>query len=305
MIYLLLAIMCSSLIAIIFKYSETNDMNRYAVTTSNYFAAFLVSLIMSIKNDLFKPIMGILNNNFTKEIKSVVLNNNGLFSETSSFIWAIIAGIIAGVFFFLSFIYYQKSVREDGVGLAGAFAKLGTLVPMSLSIILWNELPTFIQWIGILLSIISILLVNISFNKEILKSIRLTLILLFIFGGMAEFSNKIFQKYAIVDYKSLFLFFVFLTAFFISLYFTIKRKSKVTKKDIYVGLLVGIPNLFSSFFLIMALEYMKTSVVFPIFSAGTIVILGLSSLLIFKEKLKIKEIVSMIMTILALILINI
>ncbi|WP_425446300.1 SMR family transporter [Dethiothermospora halolimnae] len=304
MVYLFLAIICSSAIAIIFKYSEGNNMNRYAVTTSNYVMAFTVSLVMALmerniyfsNDNVFKS--------FVEESKNVIIKNQGLFSNDSSIVWSIIIGSVAGVFFFLSFIYYQKSVKENSVGLAGAFSKLGILVPMSLSIILWNELPTKIQWVGIVLSMASILIVNLSFKKSNIEEIRFNLILLFLFGGMAEFSNKFFQKYAIDDYKSLFLFFVFFVAFIISLIFTIKRKQPVDKRDILTGFMVGIPNLFSSFFLIMALKPMKASVVYPIYSAGSIVVISLAGLLFFKEKLMRKEKVSIVMTIVALILIN-
>ncbi|MBS4537683.1 EamA family transporter [Clostridium sp. D2Q-11] len=300
--YLLLAIISSSLIAIIFKFSETNNLNRYAVTTMNYLTAFSVSLFLSIKDGILLP-SG--EGNFIKEFSNVVLKNNGLFTPYSSFIWATIIGCLAGLFFFLSFIYYQISVRENNVGLAGTFGKLGILVPMSFSIVLWREFPTEIQWIGIILSIISIIIVNVSFKKNSIKDIHINLILLFFFGGMAEFSNKIFQKYALSEYKSLFLFFVFFIAFIISLMVTIKRNKPVETRDIITGILVGIPNLFSSFFLIMALNYMKTSVVFPIYSAGSIVIITLAGTLFFKERLKNKEIIAIVMTIVALILINI
>lgn len=302
MIYLLLAIICSSSIAIIFKFSETNNLNRYAVTTMNYFTAFTVSLVLALVEGNIK--MG-LEGNFLDEFQDVIIEGNNLFSPMASLIWAIVVGIIAGAFFFLSFVYYQMSVRENNVGLAGTFGKLGILVPMSFSIIIWKEFPTSIQWIGIILSLISIIIVNVSFEKQNLKDIHMNLILLFFFGGLAEFSNKIFQKYAISEYKSVFLFFVFFIAFIISLMTTIKRKKIIKKIDLLTGILVGIPNLFSSFFLIMALNYIETSIVFPIYSAGSIVIITLVGTLFFKEKLKKKEIIAIFMTIIALILINI
>ncbi|MGO1370122.1 MAG: SMR family transporter [Senegalia sp. (in: firmicutes)] len=302
MIYLLLAIICSSSIAIIFKFSETNNLNRYAVTTMNYFTAFTVSLVLALVEGNIK--MG-LEGNFLDEFQDVIIEGNNLFSPMASLIWAIVVGIIAGAFFFLSFVYYQISVRENNVGLAGTFGKLGILVPMSFSIIIWKEFPTSIQWIGIILSLISIIIVNVSFEKQNLKDIHMNLILLFFFGGLAEFSNKIFQKYAISEYKSVFLFFVFFIAFIISLMTTIKRKKIIKKIDLLTGILVGIPNLFSSFFLIMALNYIETSIVFPIYSAGSIVIITLVGTLFFKEKLKKKEIIAIFMTIIALILINI
>jgi len=121
---------------------------------------------------------------------------------------------------------------------------------------------------------------------------------------MAEFSNKIFQKYSITEYKDLFLFFVFLVAFLISIYFTIKEKKKVSGNDILLGLIVGIPNLFSSYFLILALNYINTSVAFPIYSAGSILLINLGGFVLFKERLSRKDTFAVMMTLIALILIN-
>lgn len=303
--YLFLAIICSSSIALIFKYSENNRMNRYAITTMNYFTAFTISLAISLKEKLFSIDPMVAFDTFVSEFDAVVLENSRIFSEASSFFWAMIVGIIAGVFFFLGFIYYQKSVKENGASLSGMFGKLGILVPMIFSIILWREFPTFIQWIGIILAIASIVLVNISFKKQLWRHFKITLILLFLFMGLAEFSNKFFQKYAINAYKTIFLFCVFFIAFIISFIATKRRSTSVRKRDIVVGFAVGVPNLFSSFFLIMALDYVKTSVAFPLFSAGGIVLITIGGAILFKEKLKRKDVFAIIMTIIALVLINV
>ena len=280
LIYLILAILCSSSIALIFKHSETNNMNRLAVTTANYFTALIISLIM------------------------IFIKSNSIFSDQSKLLWAISIGAIAGIFFFLSFIYYQKSVKKNGAGLAGVFSKLGILLPMLISIVLWKEFPTSIQWLGIILAIISIVIVNFPFNKNWKKALKLSLILLFFYGGIAEFSNKLFQRYAALNLKPLFLFSVFSVAFIISLVVTIKDKRKIKREDLFIGVLVGIPNLFSSFFLISALDLLKAAVVFPIFSAGSIVVISLGGFLIYNERLNRREFSAIIMTIIALILIN-
>ena len=280
MIYLILAILCSSSIALIFKHSETNNMNRLAVTTANYFTALIISLIM------------------------IFIQNKSVFSNISKLSWAMSIGTIAGIFFFLSFIYYQKSVKKNGAGLAGVFSKLGILLPMLISIVLWKEFPTSVQWIGIILAIFSIVIVNFPFNKNWKDALKLSLILLFFYGGIAEFSNKLFQRYASLNLKPLFLFFVFSTAFIISLIVTIKDKKEIKREDLFTGVLVGIPNLFSSFFLISALDLLKAAVVFPIFSAGSIVVISLGGFLIYNERLNRREFSAIIMTIIALILIN-
>lgn len=302
MFFLFLATLCSSLIALIFKYAENSNTNRYAITSSNYFIAFSTSLFMIFYKDLFKNITK--ENTFLNEFKLLHSNNIHTLSPYSSIIWGIIVGSIAGIFFFLSFIFYQKSVKENGVGISGTFAKLGILIPMIFSIILWNELPSFIQWIGSILSMASIIIVNLPNNMEDRFNYNKSLILLFILGGMAEFSNKIYQKYALNEFKDIFLFSVFFVAFLISIYYTLKQKNKITKKDILTGFAVGIPNLFSSYFLILSLESVKTSVAFPIYSAGSIVLINIGGFFIFKEKLSNKNKLAIVLTIIALVLIN-
>ncbi|MCF8009488.1 MAG: EamA family transporter, partial [Halanaerobiales bacterium] len=268
MISLLFAIICSSSIALIFKYSELIKANRYLVTTSNYLTASLISLVLiSTSKEIFWPKLIHLDS-FLKEFKPIFTSEGLKFTTETSNLWAAFIGIIGGIFFFLAFIFYQKSVKDEGVGLAGTFAKLGILIPMILAIFFWNEIPEAVQWIGIILALLAIIIVNFPFDKDFKKALRWTLIFLFIFGGMGEFANKIFQYYGQIYEKNLFLFFVFFTAFIISLVYVLIRGDRFKKRDIIIGALVGIPNLFSSFFLINALDELKTAVVFPIFSAG-------------------------------------
>ena len=306
MIYLFLAILCSSSIALIFKYSEGAKMNRYAVTSVNYFTAFIISLLMIIIKPSIK-INGINISlaNFIKEFTNILSRNSGYFSKDASLVWAVLLGTIGGAFFFLSFIYYQKSVKENGASLSGTFGKLGILVPMIFSILFWKEIPKAFQWVGIFVALFSIVYANISHDENKSASINLTLILLFLFGGMAEFQNKLFQQYALIEYKDVFLFVIFVTAFLLSLYFVIKSKEKVLKRDLLIGFLVGIPNLFSSYFLIMALNSIATSIAFPVYSAGSIIFISLGEVFIYKEKLSKKNKIAIALVILALILINI
>ena len=302
MFFLLLATLCSASIALIFKYTETSNTNRLVITSANYFIAFTTSLIMIGAKGLIGDVDW--SDSFGEEFSRMFSEGGFIFSEYSSLIWGIIIGTLAGGFFFASFIFYQKSVRENGAGLSGAFGKIGILIPMVFSIVLWREYPTLIQWIGIVLAIVSILIVNLSWEAKEKLDVKYLLILLFIFGGLAEFSNKIYQNYALNDYKDVFLFFVFFTAFLISISYTLRRKSVITRRDIFTGFAVGIPNLFSSYFLILALDTLKTSVVFPIYSAGSIVLITIGSFIIFKERIANKNKVAILLTVIALVMIN-
>jgi multidrug transporter EmrE-like cation transporter len=175
---------------------------------------------------------------------------------------------------------------------------------MTLSLILWKELPTGLQWFGIGLAVLSIVVVNWPSNGGMRDSLRSALLLLFLLGGMAEFSNKVYQKYGIQEYKTLFLLVTFGTAFLYSGLLTWMKRMKVTPRDLVTGLAVGIPNLFSSFFLIRALETIPAAIAFPIFGAGTIVIINVVGMTFFRERLTRTELAAVVLTITAIVLIN-
>jgi len=302
LIYLGLAILTSASIALIFKYSEGRSMDRYVVTSFNYLAASLVSAVIIAASGLEFPFVSTPVN--FKDLAAVFPASGGPVDLKASLTWALVVGVPAGVFFFLAFIYYQKGINENGAGLAGAFSKIGILIPMSISIVVWNEIPTVLQTAGIALSVISILLVNISFRNFSLDKLRLTLLALFLFSGLAEFSNKVFQNYGLLEHRLVFLFFVFFTAFLISGTFLLSRKRAPKPRAMVTGLIVGLPNLFCSYFLIQALDGIKASVVFPIYTATTIVVINLGGYLIFNERLKNRERLSVVLTIIALVMIN-
>lgn len=305
MIYLFASIFCSSLIALIFKISESKNLNRYAVTSFNYVTAVIVSFFISLNKGLIGDINIYAFKSLKNEFFNVFISNNGLFSSQASVAWAICVGLTTGIFFCLTLVQLQKSIRINGLGLSNTFNKMGIIIPVTISLIIWNEIPSLNQLIGIILAFAAIIIVNIKFDENILSHIKVNLILLFIYGGISGFSSKLYQKYALIEYKDLFLVFVFSSALMMSIYYTFKSKKKVTKYDVATGVLVGIPNLFIFFFMVLALKHVITSIAYIISSAGSIVLVLMYSILIFREKLVKKEIVAILMIITALIIIYI
>jgi len=97
---------------------------------------------------------------------------------------------------------------------------------------------------------------------------------------------------------------VFGTAFILSISIILVKKIKLEKEALLFGAIVGIPNLFASFFLIEALRYKSATVVFPIYSAGSILIVIIMSKLFFNEALRTKDKIAVVMTVLSLFLIQ-
>lgn len=289
MIYLLLAIICSALLPNIFRLGKQKEVNEPVVITTNYVIAsivFLTSTIISGKMHFLTQ--------YT-ELQAV---------EQNSVLFAIILGLGSGLFYYGGFYYYQKSVYLSGPSLASAFGKMGVLIPMILSILLWKEIPEFIQWIGVALALLAIIIIAINPSEMKLNNIHPALIIFFFLGGLGDFANKVFEKYCLLEHNTIFLFFVFFTALLISIKATIKV-SKKKRWDYIIGIFIGVPNLLASYFLILALSKIDAVIVYPIFSGGTIILTSIISLIAFKERLKKKEYIGIILMITAVALINI
>ena len=152
----------------------------------------------------------------------------------------------------------------------------------------------------------SIFIVNVNTGDNDKSHFKWSLLLMLIIIGLSDLSNKLIQKYAIVEYKNHFLLFIFLTALIISLGLCLKNsRDKFNLKSALCGFLVGIPNMLTTFFIIEALVRLQATIVYPAFSAGTIVLIMLFSIIIFKEKLKKKELVAIFITLIGVIFVNI
>ncbi|HPQ40255.1 MAG TPA: hypothetical protein PLV45_07755 [bacterium] len=303
MIFVILAICCSASIALIFKSSETRGRNRYAVTAMNYLTATAVSAGMIAQSGLSLNLPPSFRD-AAAAISAAIRTNHRLTSPETGLIWAITAGLVAGMIFFAAFIAYQVSVNRHGASISGAYAKIGILVPMILSLVIWRQYPTAVQWAGILAAVAAMILVNIDSLSLQRTRVKWSLLLLFLFGGLAEFSNKLFQNYGMQEQKPVFLLAVFGSALICSTAVMVQRHRRIRHTDLLTGIAVGIPNLFSSFFLIRGLESVPAGVAFPVFGAGTIAVVNLGGYAVFGEVLTRKEWVAMVFIGVSLMLVN-
>lgn len=282
MIHLIIAIVFSAMIPVLMKYAHNKNSADEVILTFNYLIAITVSIIFTL----------------TKTERYI-----HLFNRPQEVMSLIVIGIFTGLMYYYAFYFYQKSVRQSGVSLSIAVGKMGIVIPMVLSLILWKELPSLIQWTGIILSMLAIAIINIKPSELKGAKIKWPLLLFFIIGGLGDFFNKLFEVNVGEKYSDLFLVVVFGTALITSLYKTIKNKN-VSKTSMLFGISVGIPNMLTAYFLISALGVMNATVVFPLYSGGAIMLSMLWSMFAFHEKLSRKDVVGVLMIFIALVLIN-
>ncbi len=283
MFYLILAILSSSLISIIIKLSKNHVNNKIMMFVTNYIVCTICSLFF-------------------------IGNLDGI--ENNEYIFPIWFGVLTGFGYLGCFLLLELNIRKNGVVLSSTFSKLGLLVPIFIAIIFYHETPSILKIIGIILAIIAIIIMNIEFKKKDIDSngfniMYLLLILLLLFGGLTDASSTIFEHTSNFKLKGLFLSIIFSSALFISLIILVIQHRKISIKDILFGLGIGIPNYFSSFFLLNSLNSLDAVIVYPTYSVSSIVIITLVGVLFFKEKLKLNEIIGMVIIIGSIVLLNI
>ena len=85
----------------------------------------------------------------------------------------------------------------------------------------------------------------------------------------------------------------------------IRKKERPGFREFFYGTLIGIPNFFSAKFLLASLGSLPAVVVYPSFSVGTLLIVTLVGVLLFRERLRKAQWIALAAILAALILLNI
>ncbi len=259
MLNLILSILSSLAISIILKVSETRGGRRSVVAGSSYISAAVLGLLLA--------------------------EDPGAGLEP---LWMLM-GTAVGIGFVAGFMLQMKAIRRLGLAVSISVARIATLGPVVGAMIFYNEQPSPMQTAGIGVGLLSFLLLKLAqrgrrhdgSHRADMGAVGL-LALLFVVMIANDFSMKIVQE-AGIDFGS-FLLFVFATAALICWGRVVILRTKVRRHDLLLGLLLGIPNYLSSWFLIRALKSLGAATVFPTVSAAGVVLTALVAVLFWKER---------------------
>lgn len=241
-VFILLSAICSLLIAHFLKVTEVKKLRTTNTLTVNYLVAFIIAFVWgSLKTE------------------GSVINPDLLLLGFC---------VIVGVFFITNFIAYSKSVHTNGVGVTITAMRLSLLVPILLSVYVYDEYLTAIETGGVVLVFAALILLIPKKSKVKVGRINAgwLLLIIFILTGFADASLKIYEEeFSTSLNESMFMGMIFFAAFLIGLIACIFRKGAlVTGEEFKLGFLIGIPNLFSAIFLIYALHDISGSIAYPL-----------------------------------------
>jgi drug/metabolite transporter (DMT)-like permease len=258
--FLLLTVLCSTSIALILKYSETKKGEPIVLLAGNYLVASFIGLTL------------------------LILKDEKIFS-----VQTLVFGAGLGLLFVLSFFAFAKAISYAGTGLATTSSRLSVIIPVLFSILFFNEIPDELHLLGFLFTIITFILFYFSvkgYHQDGGGTVRyLFLIAVFAGIGINDFAIKVFKSWRSESEEPYFIFFIFSSALVWSSIYIIIKKIKIIPQTVYWGLILGIPNVFSTIFLLAALALMPAILVYPLMNVGIILFTTLLAFVFWREKL--------------------
>ncbi|MCP4120689.1 MAG: EamA family transporter [Bacteroidetes bacterium] len=265
MIYLALSIFCSTLIVLLFKAFQQFRINSFQAIVFNYLTCAIIGLGYTNADQL------------------------GQIPYWNGLPYALCLGTLFIVLFYLM----ARTTQVIGVTVASVAQKLSFVVPVIAGILMFNESFTYLKLVGFMLAILSVLFISRTRNSKIGTKGHLWMpLVVFAGSGVCDLVIKVIEANHLgLIRKATFTVILFGTAFLIGfgwmLWGLIRNRKMPDAKSLLAGFLLGVPNYFSIYFLIAALQQSgwEASQVFPINNVGVILFSALMAWLIFREVL--------------------
>lgn len=279
MIYLILSIVTSSMISILMRISEKKIKSTLAMFVTNY----LVCTVLSV----------------------VYIKDVPVFSLQKGSGFAIGLGVVGGIFFLLSFYLLQFNIQKNGVVLSATFMKLGVLVPTLMALTVFHEIPKKFQIVGFILAVIAIIIINGKKEENGKERKSVWLIILLLAGGFTDSLANIYDKAGEAALKDQYLLYIFMTATLLCVIILALQRYLPTGYELLWGAVIGIPNYYSTRFLLLSLGEFPAILVYPVYNIAVILVVSLVGILVFKEKLDQRKMLGMSLILAAIVLLNI
>ena len=266
MIYLLLCIFSSTAIIILFKYFDQLKINTFNAIIINYITASLIGLIISFNS-----------------LKSI-----NIFIQP----WLPVA-ILIGVLFVVMFNVIAITTQKAGISVSSVASKMSVIAPMLFSILYYHEQINNYKIAGMVLAVIAVVFTAIRKNIHFENRKYLFLpFILFIGMGLVDSLVKFSQHEYLRDqnlpvFTTLLFTISAIAGIIVRLFKKSLRNSPVNLKTVVAGMLLGIANFGTFYFLVHALNsnFVDSSVIFGLNSVGIVLLSVFLAIILFKEKL--------------------
>ncbi len=298
MFSIFISVLATTWIFILFKLFPKYGVNTFQAIVINYLTACVCGI-------------SLYGNTLTKTA----------FEHTSWIPFVFLCGIL-----FISLFYLMGlSSQRNGMSITSVAVKMSMAISMGLMIFIYKEEITWMKVAGIIFSILGVIIMSYERSPESFRetsddnrnpslvtrhslySRNLLLIAIFLGCGLLDVVLNYVQSFHL-QYLSTSLFSAFglgMAGIFGGIMLLIKilrKKETFEKKSIIAGILLGIPNYFSIYYLIQS--YSSTSwsdsTVLAVLNVATVITSTLAGLILFKEKLNLPKSVGLVLSLLAI-----
>ena len=281
MIALLLSVLSSSLIFVIFKLFARFKIDTFQAIVVNYFMAFIIGVVLY--GDTW---------------------NERIMQNTS---WVPFVIICAFMFIGL-FLIMGKSSQLNGVASTSVAVKMSMAVSLLLMIIGYGESINTLKITGIALAFIGVYLVSSTKGTRVSSSHKWMLAVLFIASGGFDFLLNYIQNNHLTDlspalFSAIGLGLAGAIGLALLLVQALRGKVEFELKNIAGGIVLGIPNFFSIYLLL--LSYKTTgwtdSTVLAITNVSVVLLSAMMGFVFFKEKATRMKLLGLLTAVLAIV----
>ncbi len=230
----------------------------------------------------------------------------------STTLWiSVLSGVTSSIFV----VTWLISVKNGAYMMMDVFLMLGMIVPLIGSSISFGESIGGMQWLGLGILMIAVLIMC-SYNNSLKGKMSMTSVVLLIIcgvsSGLTDFSQKLFVEHTDTVSIAAFNFYTYVfSAVVLAVFYGVfsakdKGDSEPTElRRIFGYILVMSVCLFaSSYFQTQAAIYLPSAQLYPLSKGTALILSSLMSAVLFKERLTVKCIIGMVLSFIALLIIN-
>jgi drug/metabolite transporter (DMT)-like permease len=215
-------------------------------------------------------------------------------------------GVLGGAAYIVSVLLMMPAMQRSGVSVVFAVVQLAILWPIAYAMLVFGEMPSGAQWIGMAAAIAALVLLSggrplsrapgpkggriaplpvLRPAPEAEGPISPLLLLLFFITGISGISMKAFHEAAPAQELPGFMVVLFGTAAAGGALVMVVRREPLQRPDLALGAAIGLPNAAQLEFLLRALETVPAIIVFPLSGALALLLNAVASLLWWGERL--------------------
>jgi drug/metabolite transporter (DMT)-like permease len=271
MLYLIGSVVLTSYLTLAFKMCEKYRVNIFQAIIFNYITCVITG--------------SVVNGSFPVNADAI---------RTPWFQWACVMGVL----FISIFNVVGLTTQKIGVAVASVANKLSLIIPVVLSVYLYNETVEGWKLAGVVLALVAVVLTCYqgSAGKKTGNSqgkwTYLLPVILFIGSGLLDsLINHVQRQYVTEENSNAFLISGFLSAAIIGSILLIIQyatgRMQFVLKNVLAGIIIGVPNYFSIWCLVRFLKISpwQSSASIPVNNMGIVLFSSVVAWLLFREKL--------------------